>query len=70
MLKLLAIACPPLAVLATGSMSLAVKNLGLTLLFYVPGLIHARSIVEKHDIEQRYNSVMAALERRRHLQPA
>jgi uncharacterized membrane protein YqaE (UPF0057 family) len=70
MLKLLAIVCPPLAVLATGSVSSAAKNTGLTLLFYVPGVIHARSVVEKHDIEQRYNSVMTALERRRHLQAA
>jgi len=70
MLKLLAIVCPPVAVLAAGTKSSAAKNLGLTLLFYVPGLIHARSIVEKREIEQRYNSVMAALERRRYLQAA
>jgi len=65
MLNLLAIVCPPLAVLATGSTNLAATNLGLTLLFYVPGMLHARAIVEKHSVEQRYNSVMAAMERRR-----
>jgi uncharacterized membrane protein YqaE (UPF0057 family) len=57
--------CPPLAVLAVSSPASAVANLGLTMLFYVPGLIHARSAVGKHAIEQRYNSVMIALESRR-----
>jgi uncharacterized membrane protein YqaE (UPF0057 family) len=66
MLKLMAYVCPPLAVLATGSTSSAATNLGLTCLLFVPGVLHARSVVEKHNITQRYNSVMAALERRRH----
>jgi len=65
MLNLLAVVCPPLAVLAAGSPSAALANVGLTLLFYVPGMLHARAIVEKHIIEQRYNTVMVALERRR-----
>lgn len=67
MLNLLAIVCPPLAVLATGSTSSAATNLGLTMLLYVPGMLHARSVVQKHSIVQRYNSVMEALERRRQL---
>lgn len=65
MLNVLSVVCPPLAVLAAGSPASAAANLGWTLLFYVPGVIHARSVVEKHSIEQRYNSVMDALERRR-----
>jgi uncharacterized membrane protein YqaE (UPF0057 family) len=65
MLNVLAIVCPPLAVLATGSKSSAATNLGLTMLLYVPGMLHARSVVEKRNIEQRYNSVMEAMERRR-----
>lgn len=68
MLNILAIICPPLAVLAAGSSpSTVVANVGLTLLGYVPGMLHARAIVEKHIIEQRYNTVMVALERRRQL---
>ena len=65
MLSLLAIVCPPLAVLATGTPTLAVTNLGLTLLLYVPGVLHARSVVEQSVLERRYNSVMQALEHRR-----
>ena len=67
MLNLLAVVCPPLAVLATGSPSAAAANLGLTMLLYVPGMLHARALVEKHIIEQRYNTVMVALERRRQM---
>jgi len=65
MLNLLAVVCPPLAVLATGTLTLAATNLGLTLLLYVPGMLHARSVVEQRNLERRYNSVMLALERRR-----
>jgi uncharacterized membrane protein YqaE (UPF0057 family) len=65
MLNLLAVVCPPLAVLATGTLALAATNLGLTLLLYVPGMLHARSVVEQRNLERRYNSVMLALERRR-----
>ena len=43
MLTLLVILCPPLAVLLTASPTHAIKNLGLTLLFYVPGVLHARA---------------------------
>jgi uncharacterized membrane protein YqaE (UPF0057 family) len=65
MLNLLAVVCPPLAVLATGTPARAAKNLGLTLLLYVPGMLHARSVVEQSNLERRYNSVMLALEHRR-----
>ncbi len=65
MLPLLAVVCPPLAVLFTESPSRAVANLGLTLLLYVPGLLHALRSVERHTVERRYASVMRALELRR-----
>lgn len=65
MLSLLAILCPPLAVLlAEKSGSRAAANLGLTLLLYFPGLIHALSTVERCDVGRRYESVMRVLERR------
>ena len=41
MLYLLAIVCPPAAALAAGGPRRAAANAGLTLLLYVPGLIHA-----------------------------
>jgi uncharacterized membrane protein YqaE (UPF0057 family) len=65
MLSLLAVFCPPLAVLvAEKSGSRAAANLGLTLLLYVPGLIHALSTIEQRNLDRRYESVMRVLERR------
>lgn len=65
MLSVLAVLCPPLAVLATGSPSRAAANLGLTLLFYVPGVVNALAEVERHALGRRYDAVMRALELRR-----
>lgn len=62
MLTVLAVVCPPLAVLATGSRSGAAANLGLTMLLYVPGLLHALAAVDRHTTERRYESVMRALD--------
>jgi uncharacterized membrane protein YqaE (UPF0057 family) len=65
MLSLLAILCPPLAVLvAERSGSRTATNIGLTLLLYFPGLIHAFSTIERRDVGRRYESVMRVLERR------
>ena len=61
MLPLLAIVCPPLAVLATGTPSRAVTNLGLTMLLFVPGVVHALSAVGQNKLERRYQSVMQAM---------
>ena len=66
MLNVLTVVCPPLAVLATGNPGRAAANLGLTLLLYVPGVIHARHVVEQRNLERRYDSVMRAMERRRY----
>jgi uncharacterized membrane protein YqaE (UPF0057 family) len=63
MLSLLAVVCPPLAVLATGNRSEVATSLGLTVLGYVPGVRHALTVVERHSIGRRYESVMRALER-------
>jgi uncharacterized membrane protein YqaE (UPF0057 family) len=64
MLALLAIVCPPLAVLATSNRSTTAANLGLTLLGFVPGVVHALRTVEQHTVERQYDSVMRVLERR------
>ncbi|HSQ55978.1 MAG TPA: YqaE/Pmp3 family membrane protein [Gemmata sp.] len=61
MTTLLAIVCPPLAVLATGTPSRAAANLGLTLMGFVPGVVHALRVVEQYSLESRYASVMRAL---------
>ena len=61
MLSVLAIVCPPLAVLATGTPSRTATNLGLTLMGFVPGVVHALRVVEQHSVAKRYDSVMRAL---------
>ena len=63
MRSLLAVLCPPLAVLATGTPSQVVANAGLTLLLFVPGVVHALAVVGQYNLERRYESVMLALER-------
>ena len=65
MLSLLAVVCPPLAVYAAEKKgSRVAANVGLTMLLYVPGVLHALAAVEKHSVGRRYESVMRVLERR------
>lgn len=50
MIYLIAIFCPPFAVLMAGKRKQALINLLLTVLFYVPGLIHAVMVIKSaHD---------------------
>lgn len=63
MLVLLVVLCPPLAVLFAAP-SQAPKNLGLTLLLYVPGVLHARSVVSRYYATRRYESLMRVLDAR------
>jgi uncharacterized membrane protein YqaE (UPF0057 family) len=53
MLYLLAIILPPLAVLLTGRPFQALLNLLLTMLLWIPGVIHAILIVNEHKANQR-----------------
>ena len=62
MLKLLAVICPPLAVVVAGNRSGVVLNFGLTLLLYFPGMIHALAEVDRYTTVRQYESVMRALE--------
>lgn len=64
MLTALVVLCPPLAVLLTAPTSSAAKNLGLTLLFYVPGVLHARRVVESYTVNRQYDTLMRTLEAR------
>jgi uncharacterized membrane protein YqaE (UPF0057 family) len=63
MRSLLAITCPPLAVLITGTPSQAAKNALLTALLFVPGVIHALNVVEKRTVERQYEAVFQAMDR-------
>ncbi len=53
MLYLIAILVPPLAVLLAGKPFQALLNLLLTLLLYVPGLLHALLVVHNHYADKR-----------------
>jgi uncharacterized membrane protein YqaE (UPF0057 family) len=60
---LLAFLLPPLAVLLCGKPLQAVLNLGLTLLFWVPGVIHACLVVHEHLADKRAERMVAAMRR-------
>ncbi len=64
MLPLLVILCPPLAVLLTATKGEAAKNLGLSCLLYVPGLLHAREVVERYNVNRQYDNILQVLELR------
>ncbi len=53
MLYLLAIIAPPLAVLFTGRPLQALLNFLLTLLLWIPGVVHAILVVNEHKANQR-----------------
>ena len=53
MLYLFAIIMPPVAVLLTGRPIQALLNVALTLLFWLPGVIHAFAVVNEHKANQR-----------------
>jgi uncharacterized membrane protein YqaE (UPF0057 family) len=61
MLYLLAILCPPLAVLLIGKPIQAVLNLFLCLLLYVPGLIHALLVVGESKSNARTKELVRAM---------
>ena len=53
MLYLLAIVAPPVAVLLTGRPIQALLSVGLTLAFWIPGVIHAFAVVNEHKANRR-----------------
>ena len=53
MLYLLAIICPPLAVLLVGKPFQALLNLGLCILLWVPGIIHAILVINEKKADRR-----------------
>ena len=58
MLSLLAVVCPPLAVLLAAGRSRAALNTGLTLLLYAPGLVHALAVVDRYHTDRRNETLM------------
>ena len=61
MLYLLAILLPPLAVLLCGKPVQAALNLVLTLMLWIPGVIHAMFVVSDHKADKRVARLEKAL---------
>jgi uncharacterized membrane protein YqaE (UPF0057 family) len=63
MLALLTFACPPLAVWRVEKRGHSTAlNVLLTLLLYIPGVIHAWQIVERYRLVRRYDRLWRYLE--------
>ncbi len=62
MLYLLAVVCPPAAVVAAGRRRRAPGTAVLTLLGYVPGLVHAWAAVDRHYTDRRNEALLRAVE--------
>jgi uncharacterized membrane protein YqaE (UPF0057 family) len=61
MLYLLALLVPPLAVLLAGKPFQALLNLVLTLLGWIPGVIHALFVVHNHYSDKRTDRIIREL---------
>jgi uncharacterized membrane protein YqaE (UPF0057 family) len=61
-LYLIAILLPPLAVLLCGKPIQALLNVLLTLLFWIPGMLHALFVVSSHKADQRNAALIRAVE--------
>jgi uncharacterized membrane protein YqaE (UPF0057 family) len=64
-LFLIAVILPPLAVLLCGKFFQALLSIPLTLLGWVPGVIHALFVVNNHYADQRQQRLIRAMERQR-----
>ena len=61
MLFILAIILPPLAVLLAGRPFAAILNILLTCFFWIPGIIHAMSVIGDHSANRRVDRQTKAL---------
>ena len=59
----LAIILPPLAVLLCGKPFQFVLNIFLTLLFWIPGVIHAILVVNSHLADKRTQRIVEAVQK-------
>ncbi len=63
MYYLIAILLPPLAVLLAGKPLQAIINIALTLLLWVPGMIHALFVVHNFYADKRQERLVEAVRR-------
>lgn len=59
---IIAIFLPPLAVFLCAKPFQAILNIFLTLLFWVPGVIHALIVVHNHIADKRTDRIVKAIE--------
>jgi uncharacterized membrane protein YqaE (UPF0057 family) len=62
---LLAIILPPIAVLLCGKPVQAILNLLLTILFWIPGVVHALFVAHSHLADKRTDRLLEAVEKSR-----
>jgi len=62
-LYLVAVLLPPVAVLLCGKPFQALLNVILTLLLWIPGMIHAILVVHNHYADKRTSRIVKALRR-------
>ena len=60
----LCILLPPVAVLLTGKPAVAIINFFLTLLGWIPGVVHALFVVSNAEAEKRNREMIAAISKR------
>lgn len=60
---LLAILLPPIAVLLCGKPIQFLLNILLTLLFWIPGIIHALLVVSNHLSDKRTDKIVESIEK-------
>jgi uncharacterized membrane protein YqaE (UPF0057 family) len=60
----LAIILPPLAVLLCGKPIQFILNIFLTLLFWIPGVIHAILVVNAHLADKRTEKIVQAVQKK------
>jgi len=55
--------CPPIAIFTTGRIGSMILNIILTLLFWIPGVIHAILVVNDFYEDRRYRRFARAVRR-------
>jgi uncharacterized membrane protein YqaE (UPF0057 family) len=63
MLYFLAIVLPPVAVLMVGKPIQAALNLLLTVLGWIPGVVHAFLVINSHKADRRNKQLIKAMDR-------
>ncbi len=59
----LCIILPPIAVLTTGKIGAFILSIILTLLFWIPGVIHAFLVVNKYYADKRNDKLIKAIKK-------